>query len=494
MKQSKSYAQILKSTSLFGGVQIFSILMSVIKTKVITILIGANGFGIIGLLTSTTKLVTDITKIGLDTSAIKEISEYSLEEDDDKLFEFILVLNKIIWVTGTIGALLTIFFSNFLSIWTFGNTDYRFAFIWLSIAVLFNQLASGKKAILQGTRQLKRLAKANLLGSFLSLLVSLPLYYYFKEAGILPAIIAGFFIIYIVFFFYNKSTKNRLSKIGCTELFLKSKGLLRLGFTISFTSILGALTIWLIQIYIRDKGGVEDVGFYNAGLIIINSYVGLVFNAMGTDYFPRLSAVNKDKPLVNKLVNEQADVAILLITPIITLFIALAPLIVKLLYTEEFLEILGLITYGVLGTLFKAVSFSLGYVIIAKGDSKVFMKTSIVFNLLMLLICLCFYNQKGLTGLGLGLLIYHIFHFIALKILTYYLYGLKLSRKLYKIFLFCTCICMLSFYGTCVTVTYMRYIILILAALISIIFTIIEFNKRMNLKELLINNFFKRNK
>ena len=155
-------------------------------------------------------------------------------------------------------------------------------------------------------------------------------------------------------------------------------------------------------------------------LVIINSYIGMIFNAMGTDYFPRLSAINKNNTLINKAVNEQADVAVLLITPIIIVFVTFAPVIIRLLYTKEFLVIIGLVTFGVLGTLFKAVSFSLGYVIIAKGDSKVFIKTSIVFNLLMFLICILSYKLGGLTGLGIGLLIYYMIHFIALKIIINY--------------------------------------------------------------------------
>ena len=63
-----------------------------------------------------------------------------------------------VWITGGLGALLTIIFSKFLSVRTFGDSSYTFGFIWLALAVLFSQLSSGRMAILQGTRQLKRLA------------------------------------------------------------------------------------------------------------------------------------------------------------------------------------------------------------------------------------------------------------------------------------------------------------------------------------------------
>ena len=61
--KQNTYNQIIKATSLFGGVQVFNILLSVIRTKVVTIIIGPAGFGILGLFTATVKLILDFTKV-----------------------------------------------------------------------------------------------------------------------------------------------------------------------------------------------------------------------------------------------------------------------------------------------------------------------------------------------------------------------------------------------------------------------------------------------
>jgi len=109
-QQKKSYIQIMKSTSLFGGVQVFNILISVIRSKAVAILIGPLGFGVIGLLNSTLRIIGDFTKVGLDTSAVKEISERNSDTDTSKVSEIIFVLEKLIWFTGTLGALITLIF------------------------------------------------------------------------------------------------------------------------------------------------------------------------------------------------------------------------------------------------------------------------------------------------------------------------------------------------------------------------------------------------
>lgn len=61
MSDKKSYQQILKTTSLFGGVQFFSILIAVIRTKLIAVFIGPSGMGIIALLNSTLGIISSIS-------------------------------------------------------------------------------------------------------------------------------------------------------------------------------------------------------------------------------------------------------------------------------------------------------------------------------------------------------------------------------------------------------------------------------------------------
>src|SRR5690606_11401873 len=103
--------------------------------------------------------------------------------------------------------------------------------------------------------------------------------------------------------------------------------------------MIGLLVAYIIQIFISQTGGIAQVGFYNAGFVILNSYVGLVFTAMETDYFPRLSAIVNKVEAIRQTVFEQAFIAILLISPIVVLFLIAAPIIIVLLYSQEFTPI-----------------------------------------------------------------------------------------------------------------------------------------------------------
>ena len=188
-EHQSTYRQIAKATSLFGGVQVFQIIITIIKSKFVAILLGPFGMGIVGLLSSTTGLITELTNFGLGTSAVRDISEANGTQDEKRISTVITVMRRLVWLTGLLGAGITLIFSPLLSQMTFGNKEYTAAFVWLSITLLLNQLSSGQLVLLQGLRKLQDLAKANVLGSLIGLIITVPLYYLLGVRGIVPVII-----------------------------------------------------------------------------------------------------------------------------------------------------------------------------------------------------------------------------------------------------------------------------------------------------------------
>ena len=200
MSDSKnSYQQILKTTSIFGGVQFFTILISVIRTKLIAVFIGPAGMGIIALLNSTLGVISGISSLGIETSAVKNISEKYKNEDLNTVSGIISIVRKIVFFTGILGMLLVIVFSKTLSIITFGDSSQIYSFTLLSVTLLFKQFSTGQLVVLQGLRNMRFLAKANLYGNLFGLLFSVPLYYFLRIDAIVPTYYNCIFICIIIF-------------------------------------------------------------------------------------------------------------------------------------------------------------------------------------------------------------------------------------------------------------------------------------------------------
>jgi O-antigen/teichoic acid export membrane protein len=423
----------MKTTSIFGGVQVFNIVISLVRSKFIALFLGPAGIGIAGLLTSTTGLIATLTNFGLGTSAVKDVSEAHASGDKSRLDKVVAVFKRLLLLTGLLGTVIVFLIAPLLSKLTFGNSDYSTAFRIVSITLFLGQLATGQMVILQGMRLLHQLAKANMIGSLIGLLISLPIYYWLGVNGIVPAIlIISVSSVAITLYF---TSKIKFKKISISRALLKveGSGMLKMGFVFSVNGISVMLAAYILGVFIARYGGVAEVGLYNAGFAIVNTYVGMIFSAMATDFFPRLSAVSSDNSLCRKMVNQQAYISILIIAPILTIFLVFINAIIIILYSVKFLPINEMIQYVALGILLKTVTWAMGFMIIVKGNSKLFFFSELIANGYMLISNILFYKYYGLTGIGISFILSYILALLQTYIILHLKYKFSFDVSFYKI-------------------------------------------------------------
>jgi len=446
-KQS-SYRQIFKATSLFGGVQVFNILISVIRSKFVAVLLGTSGVGIMSLLQSTTSLISTIASLGLDTSAVREISEANGTNNTIRISRVITVFRRWIWATGLFGATITFFMAPWLSEWTFGNRDYTMAFIWLSITLLFGALSSGQTTLLHGLQKLKEMAMANMVGAVIGLAISIPLYYWLGLKGIVPTMILSSITALFLTWKYSRNIKVEKMAISLSETVNNGLGMAKLGFLITLSASINMLMSYLINAFVSRTGSLDDVGLYQAGWSITNKYVGLVFTAMVVDYFPRISKINHDNVQVREVVNQQSEIAILILSPILVLLLSTAPIVIHILYTKDFLPVVVFIEWFTLGVLFRALGWALGFIPLAKGDAKLYFWKEILNSVIILATCIAGYYFGGLEGLGISFAINNFLIYIIMQWICRIKYDFHFSSELRKIFIFHFLLCTLAFLFT----------------------------------------------
>lgn len=477
----------MKSTTLFGGVQVFGIIISIIRSKFVAVYLGPTGMGISGLLNSTTSLVSTLTNFGLGSSAVRDVASANETGDYKKIIRVITILKKLVWFTGFFGLLITLLLSDTLSNLTFGNSNYTNGFCVLALSILLSQLTNGNNVLLQGFQKLKLLAKSNIIASFFSLLISVPLYYFFGLKGIVPSIIVSSFLLYFITWWYVKKLNLKTEKISLVDTLNEGKGMLKMGFLLSLSSLFGVGTSYILRIYISSNGGVNDVGLYNAGFAIIGTYVGMVFTAMGTDYYPKLSSINKDNFKCTNLINQQAEMVILILAPILTIFIIFINWVVILLYSGEFVRINGMIQWAALGMYFKAASFSIGYIFMAKGESKIFIWSEFFANAYLLLFNILGYYYYGLTGLGFSFAFFYLIYLIQIYFTAQYKYNFSFTNEFYKIFSIQLFLGFTCFVLTNLFDTPLSYFIGLPLVLISSLYSLSKLNNLLDLKSIILN-------
>lgn len=489
--EKSSYRSIMKATSLFGGVQVFSIIIVIIKSKIIAVLLGPAGMGIIGLLTAATGMLSSLTNFGIGVSAVKNIAEAKSKGNETRIAIIILVLRRLVWITGTLGVILTLILSPWLSQLTFGNKDYTFAFIWLAITLLFKQLTSGQLALLQGMRKLNYLAKANLYGSFFGLIITMPLYFKFGMHAIVPVIIITSLISLLFSWFFSKKIDFEPVSVSTKKTIEESKSMLTMGFMISISGFITLGASYIVRIFISNNGGISDVGLYNAGFAIISTYVGLIFTAMSADYYPRLSAVAQDNKLSKQTINQQAEIVLLILAPILLILLVFIDWAVVLLYSEEFIPINTMIYWASLGMFFKAASWSIATIFLAKGNSKLFLVNELITNIYLLLLNLLGYYYFGLTGLGLSFLIAYFIYLLQVYIIAKIKYEFKYEYDFIKIFTIQFSLAIFSFLVVKFITNSYSYFAGVILILISSWYSFKELDKRIGIHDI-IKSIFKK--
>jgi len=489
--EQSSYRQIFKATSLFGGVQVFQILIGIVRIKFVAVLLGTTGVGIIGLLNAPIDLIISITGLGISFSAVRDISEASGSGDKKNIAVAIKTLRRWAWFTGLLGAIITLSLAPLLSQWSFGNREYTWAFIWLSVTLLLYAISQGQRAILQGTRRLKDMAKATVIGSAIGLGTSIPLYYWFGIKGIVPAMIITAVTALILSWYFSRRVKIEDIELTVRQTFRSGLNMAKLGISMTLAGFVASLSRYIVNAFISNLSGVDQVGLYNAGWGVVGQYTAVIFAAMATDYFPRLSAIQADNEKVKELVKQQAETAVLIMTPLLGLLIIAMPLVVRILYTPAFMPIVLFASLTLLGMQFKAISWALGYVYLAKGDGRLFLILEIISGAIILGLNLVFYYFYGLNGLGVSFILSYFVGIILAYSVLRWKYSFSFPRKFYGKLIIAYGFVVATFLTIFIPDTLYKYIAGILVLMGASVFSLLRLNELMDLKAL-IRGFIKR--
>ena len=431
--ERESYKQIFKTTSIFGGIQVFNILISIVKSKIIAVLLGPAGLGIISIFNSTSALIASFTNLGINVSAVKSIATLSQNEEQGRQHIIIAVVKKLVWYTGILGFLVTLLLSPWLSKIYFGNYSYTFSFALLGLSLLGLQVSNGQITILQGLRKVKLIALSSLIGAIFGLLFSVPLYYFFGAEGIVPALVATSMAAVFTSWYFLKKAEIPFVKADFFIIKKEGIGIIKLGFLISLTFIFPAIIAYVVRLFIANVGNIEDVGLYTAGFAIVGTYVGMVFSAMSTDYYPSLAEVANDNVKCTEKVNQQILVSILILAPILTILIVFIKLGIIILYSAKFLGTVKMIQWASIGVFFQAFSFCIAYLFLAKGHSKAYFWNELIPNFYILILnCSCYYIW-GLDGLGISFLIGYFMYTTQVFMVAKKMYGFKFDLLTIKI-------------------------------------------------------------
>ena len=258
------------------------------------------------------------------------------------------------------------------------------------------------------------------------LTVSIPLFYLLGERSILPSILA-YALALAAFAWLFRNRDYAPAAVSRRTTYEMGKGFVKLGIYMTLGNFATILASYAFNAWLNVHAGTEQVGFYQAGYTLINKYTGLILTALGMEYYPRLAKVADSRLRLRAYVSQEINVAISVMAPVVALFILLREVVVWLLYTPDFNVILTFVSWGMIGTVLRTLSWCLAFTILAKGDGKTYLWTEAASAIINLVLNIIFYRWWGLTGLGIAFLVSYLLYTIIVAVVYYRMYRLGTS-------------------------------------------------------------------
>ncbi len=420
----------MKAVGIFGGVQSVGIICSIMRTKLVAIWIGAAGVGLFGIYNSVVDMISALAQMGLRNSAVRDVAA---APDDAARNRVTVVVRRWGWALGLIGAVVTMALSPLLSEWSFGDRAHVWSFVVLSIAILAGTVTCCEQAILQGHERLRRIARSSMWGLAAAFVVSVPLFYFLREAGVLWSVVAYSLCIFIAVMVYRQPARPLPRPMTLGETAREGRRFMVLGLYMTVSFFAAMLAQYVFIAYLNHRADTATVGYFQAGWTITTRYVGLVFTAISMEYFPRLSKVNAYPRRCGLFVSHEMTMALWVLLPMITALVTCSRLVVWLLYTADFYVMLPYVTWAMVGTVPRAVSWCIAFVILARGDGRIYLLTELSSSALSVLINILFYNWWGFLGLGVGYIVWYLLYTAITWAVYRWRYRMTLARGMWPL-------------------------------------------------------------
>ena len=429
--QTNSYQHILKYTSLFGGMQGLNILIGVVRTKLVALILGTEGMGLVSLFNSTVSFINSGTNLGLPTSSVKTLSEAFEHPDMNVLQRKVKVIRSLSLFSALLGMAVCLLLSSLFDMFAFSWGSHRLHYAMLSPLVGMMALVGGEMAILKSVRKLKQVALVSLINMIAALFISVPIYYFMGQRGIIPALTLMTFMQLMLTLHYSRKIFPLEYSLD-RSIFAEGGEMIRLGMAFLVSGLFTTGADFVIRSYLSKYATLEVVGLFNAGFMITSTYAGMVFTAMETDYFPRLSGVNHDVEASNLTVNRQIEVTFLLLSPMLALFMVFMPLVLPMLYSSSFSPAVIMAQVVVLSLYFRALKLPVAYLTLAKADSWCFLMLEAYSAILTVAVVLWGYHLWGLEGTGWGLLLAEFVDWIVINVFARFRYRYGVTSQVLR--------------------------------------------------------------
>ena len=402
-------------------------IIGIVKVKVLAVLLGPAGIGLMGFYLNIMSMASKTAGCGLDSSGVRQVAAAA---DDTKTLS---VVRRALWsgnlILGMSGMAILWLLREPVAQWVFGNEVHAGEVGWLGVGLLFTLIAGSQTALLQGLRRVNDLAMVSILSALVGALLGILAVFLLGKEGVLWFVVTAPAVNFLVVSYYAARLPYPQVPYDGAAIQQQWLALLKLGIPLMSAGLLTLITQLAVRSIVLRELGLEASGYFQAAWAISMTYVGFVLNAMAMDYFPRLTTAISDKVRASKIVNEQAEMALLFVGPALMAIVTLAPWVIELLYAQSFSPAAQILKWQVLGDIFKVASVPIVFIFLATGHGGIAVGIQLVWSATYLGALVLGIQEFGLVMAGVGFGVAYLIYYLVVVIAANKLIGFKPTKR-----------------------------------------------------------------
>lgn len=358
-------SQLFKISSLNSLSIILKIGIGLVTSKLLAVFVGPSGMALVGNLRNFLTSLESVSTLGFQNGIVKYVAE--IKEDKLRLQKILSTVFISLVVVALLLSGVLFFFAAFWNQEIFGtNYQYQSVFKALALALPWYVVSLFLIAVLNGLGSYKKVIWVNSIGNVIGLLVSIILIVEYRTLGALVALVSTPALLFFVsVYFLNKEINIFKTIKGRSFDFAIIKKLSSYSMMALVSSVLGPLVYLAIRNNIIETLGIDQAGYWETMTRISSYYLLFVTTILAVYFLPKLSVAKNTQETKTVFWSFYKGILPVFILGVTIVYFTRF-FIVKLLFTQEFLQVTGLFFWQLVGDVLKVASLILGYQFFAK--------------------------------------------------------------------------------------------------------------------------------
>ncbi|MBT3337178.1 MAG: oligosaccharide flippase family protein [Anaerolineae bacterium] len=423
--------ELIKAYGFVTVQQAFLILYSLIRTKVISSNLGAEGLGIFAqtniLLLLFFQLATFGTTVALNTS-VAELVRKNEKKKLSGLIAMVWGVNNLVGLVILAGAGI---FADQLSIWAFGSTQYsRYIFIAALGGFTFIQVRFLVN-VMRGLMEWRAYSLISSAGLLLGIGIIIYLVISYGLDGAIYSLVGIQLVnlVLMLFFFITSVTKKH--EINFRSIQLNQQllfNVFRIARPVMVILIIEPVAGFLIRSNIIRALGINAGGEYQLLAGLSMAYMNVLKEARLTYALSKASSLLDDRVELMRMQNNNIRLGLFLILPLTVALLAVRENIILLLYSPQFLVVSNLLLFQFIGDILNVVRLNLNFVLIPLKLYRVYLIEGLAYWVGWVFLSAILMRWLGLIAVPLSGIIVTGFILIFSLMYHYKSFGFRIDR------------------------------------------------------------------